>query len=40
VLATGGLAALIAEASETITEVDPALTVNGIRLAWERAGRP
>lgn len=40
VVATGGLAALIAEASETITKVDPGLTVNGIRLAWERAGRP
>jgi type III pantothenate kinase len=40
VVATGGLAPLIAEASETLTEVDPALTVNGLRLAWERAGRP
>ncbi len=40
VVATGGLATAIAEASETITAVDEALTVNGIRLVWERAGEP
>jgi type III pantothenate kinase len=37
VVATGGLAASIADASETITAVDPALTLTGIRLVWERA---
>jgi type III pantothenate kinase len=40
VVATGGLASAIAAASETITAVDEALTVNGIRLIWERRGRP
>ncbi len=40
VVATGGLAAAIAEASETVTAVDEALTVTGIRMVWERAGRP
>jgi type III pantothenate kinase len=40
VVATGGLAEAIAEASETITAVDAVLTVNGIRLVWEKAGRP
>ncbi len=40
VVATGGLAEAIAGASETITAVDDALTVTGIRLVWEKAGRP
>ena len=40
VVATGGLAGSIAAASSTITAVDDALTVTGIRLAWEKAGRP
>ncbi len=40
VVATGGLAPAIAEASETITAVDPTLTVTGIRLVWEQAGQP
>ena len=40
VVATGGLAQAIAEASETVTTVDAALTVTGIRLVWEKAGRP
>lgn len=36
VVATGGLAGAIREASETITVVDPVLTLQGIRLVWER----
>ena len=40
VVATGGFAPMVGEASETITHVDETLTVRGIRLVWERAGRP
>src|ERR1700722_12969055 len=36
VIATGGLADLIAPHSETITAVDPELTLQGLRLVWER----
>jgi type III pantothenate kinase len=36
VVATGGLAGSVGDASETITAVDPALTLTGIRLVWER----
>jgi type III pantothenate kinase len=36
VIATGGLAALIAPHSETISVVDPELTLQGLRLVWER----
>lgn len=36
VVATGGLADAIREASETITAVDANLTLTGIRLVWER----
>lgn len=36
VLATGGLASLIAPESRTIEEVVPDLTLEGIRLLWER----
>ena len=36
VIATGGLAELIAPHSETITTVDPELTLQGLRLVWER----
>lgn len=36
VVATGGLAEAIREASETITAVDANLTLTGIRLVWER----
>jgi type III pantothenate kinase len=36
VVATGGLAGLIAPHSRTITAVDPELTLQGLRLVWER----
>jgi type III pantothenate kinase len=36
VIATGGLAELIAPHSATITAVDPELTLQGLRLVWER----
>lgn len=36
VVATGGLAELIAAESETIEEVDPLLTLEGLRLIYER----
>ena len=36
VVATGGLADLIAPHSETITAVDPELTLQGLRIVWER----
>ena len=35
-IATGGLAELIAVHSETITAVDPELTLHGLRIVWER----
>ena len=36
VIATGGLAELIASESETIEKVDPLLTLEGLRLVYER----
>jgi type III pantothenate kinase len=36
VVATGGLADLIAPHSKTIGRVDPLLTLEGLRLVWER----
>jgi type III pantothenate kinase len=36
VVATGGLADLIAPHSQTITAVDPELTLQGLRLVWDR----
>ncbi len=36
VVATGGLAGLIAPHSRTITTVDPELTLQGLRLVWAR----
>ena len=35
VVATGGLAELIAPHAETIDHVDPLLTLEGLRLVWE-----
>ena len=35
VIATGGLAGLVAPHSTTIDEVDPFLTLDGLRLVWE-----
>ena len=35
VVATGGLAELVAAHSATIEEVDPFLTLEGLRLVWE-----
>jgi type III pantothenate kinase len=36
VVATGGLAAVVAPESTVITHVDPELTLRGLRLVWER----
>jgi type III pantothenate kinase len=38
VVATGGLAELIAPHADTIDEVDPLLTLEGLRLVWDRNG--
>jgi type III pantothenate kinase len=37
-IATGGLAGLIAPHSKTIETVDPLLTLDGLRLVWDRNG--
>jgi type III pantothenate kinase len=36
VVATGGLADLIAPHSKTISRIDPMLTLEGLRIVWER----
>jgi type III pantothenate kinase len=38
VIATGGLAELIAPHAETIETVDPFLTLEGLRLIWDLNG--
>jgi type III pantothenate kinase len=38
VVATGGLAELIAPHADTIDKVDPLLTLEGLRLVWDRNG--
>jgi len=38
VLATGGLAGVISDESVTIQHVDANLTLDGLRLIWERRG--
>lgn len=38
VIATGGLAELICAESETVQSVEPWLTLEGLRLIWERIG--
>jgi type III pantothenate kinase len=36
VIATGGLAKAIAAETDAIDEVDPHLTLDGLRILWER----
>lgn len=36
VVLTGGRAGLVAEESRTVTHVEPGLTMDGLRLVWER----
>jgi type III pantothenate kinase len=39
VIATGGLAVLVAPETSLIDKVDPELTLNGLRIVWERNQR-
>jgi type III pantothenate kinase len=40
VIATGGLAAIVIDESETITDHEPDLTLHGLRLVFERNVTP
>jgi type III pantothenate kinase len=40
VIATGGLAGVISDESRTIQHVDPNLTLDGLRLIWDRQTKP
>jgi type III pantothenate kinase len=35
VIATGGLAELIAPHTSSVSKIDPTLTLEGLRLVWE-----
>jgi type III pantothenate kinase len=37
VIATGGLAPLIADVAKSVQHLDPDLTLEGLRLIWERS---
>jgi type III pantothenate kinase len=39
VIATGGLATIVAPESASIDHVDSELTLRGLRLIWEKAGQ-
>jgi type III pantothenate kinase len=38
VIATGGLATVVAPHCDTVDRVEPWLTLEGLRLIWQRAG--
>jgi type III pantothenate kinase len=40
VVATGGLAKLICNDTKTIDEINPLLTLVGLKLIWERNRKP
>jgi type III pantothenate kinase len=40
IVATGGLAAMLAEDSQHIDEVDQEITLRGLKIVWERNRKP
>ena len=38
-IATGGLATVVAPHCDTVDRVEPWLTLEGLRLIWQRAGQ-